>query len=113
MDNYDVNIKWGVARVRVYIQQFEYKGFYEVEITGNIKGESIIEEAIDADDLEPQDIIRSNCKLKINESEDDEEYFTCTLKNYKGDTLDIDGDLDCLEDLIVGVKIISFIEKEK
>ncbi len=109
MKNYDLSIDMGMARIRVYIQIDEYKGFFEINISGNVKGKKLLDEAIDTDYLEQYDIKRSNCKLKIFE---EEQYFSCILKNKKGDTLEVENNLDFLSDMIVGCKILEFKEEE-
>ena len=42
---------------------------------------------------------------------EDGDYFTCVLKDEKGNTLKCEGDAQEMNDMIVGVEIIDFCEE--
>ena len=114
MQNYDINIDFGKATLEVTIQNWQYKGHYRIEIQGNIKGASMLEEAFDTDYLENKDVIWNDCKLNIQENFEGEMIYTAELEDEEGNILVIDGYMEDLKDNIVGVKIINYEElKEK
>lgn len=46
LKNYDPNITWGTQTVVITYQQWDYTAQFEVEISGNCKGASILDSAI-------------------------------------------------------------------
>lgn len=110
MENYDLNIYWGKAIIEVTIQSWDYKGHYRIEVNGNIKGTSILEEAFETTYLENKDIIWNDCKFYLQENFDGDIIYTAELENKEGNILVIDGTTEDLKDNIVGVRIIEYIE---
>ena len=113
MENYDINIDFGKATIEVTIQQCEYKGHYRIEITGNIKGASILKEALDTYYLDNTDVVWNDCNLDIFENFEGESCFKVVLEDKKGNKLLVDDYLTELEDLIVAVKIVDYKETEE
>lgn len=112
MKKYDVNIKFGIATIRVYLQVFEFRGFYDIEIQGNVNGSDYLESAIEADLYEQNDIKNSDCEMKIFENKEGYTCISCVLKDRHGNTLEIDEDIDTLPEYIVGCHIIDYKESE-
>lgn len=103
--NYDPNIRDATQIVRVTLQQWEYKGYLDVECGGNCKGKSILDFA---SELYEENIINNNCRFSI--SEDDEEYFNCILTNGDED-MAVEDEVGSIESYIVGLEIIDFKSK--
>ena len=106
--NYDPNITWGAHKVKVTLQQWEYKGIIIVEVGGNCKGKPILELA---SELYDENILESDCNFKTVDN-DDFEGFVCDLKNNSGDILEVEEEWDELDNLIVGIEIIDLVRKE-
>lgn len=107
MKNYDMNIDWGMAKIKVTLQFENYTGYYIHENGGNVKGFELIEGACDTEIFEASDIKESNCSMEIN---DEEGWFSCELKDEEGNTCGITGELSELKDYIVAAEIIEFKE---
>lgn len=105
MKYYDMNIDWGMAKVKVTLQYENYTGNYNYEVGGNVKGFDLIESACDTELLESKDIKENNCNLEIR---DEENWFSCVLKDNKGNTCDVIGELSELKNYIVATEIIEF-----
>ncbi len=103
MKNYDPNYAYGKHTVEITLQSWQYTGKIKTKISGNCKGFSVLESA---KDIYEDDKYESDCEFKI---EDD--WFSCTLKDENGETLDVDDELDSLEDYIVKLEIIDFEEE--
>ena len=103
MKNYDMNIDWGIAEIKVTLQYEDYFGNYFYSVGGNVKGFELIECACDTELFEGKDIKVNNCNLEI-----DEDWFSCELKNKEGDICGISGELAELKDYIVAVEITEF-----
>ena len=112
MKFYDVNINWGKAEVEVELQSEEYKGKFSTIVCGNVLGERAIDTVLDCIQDGDIEILKSNCNLEIilAEEYDDEDFFTCDLKDDKGNELNIEMPLDYLNNYIVGIKIIKYEE---
>ena len=107
MKNYDLNIDWGTHIVEVTIQSWEYIGHLKFKIGGNCKGLSVMK---NADDLwRNEDVIWNDCAFKIDE---DEEWFSCELKDADGNILQCDDNLDNLSDMIVKIEILALQEEK-
>ncbi len=107
MKNYDPNVDWGTHIVEVTIQMWEYLGHLKFKIRGNCKGLSVMK---DVEDLGTnEDIIWNDCAFKINE---DEEWFSCKLKDADGNILEHADSLDCLSDMIVKIEILALQEEK-
>ena len=105
MKNYDMNIDWGIAKIKVTLQFENYIGYYIHENGGNVMGFELIETACDTELLEKNNIKENNCNLEINNEED---WFSCELKDEEGNTCGISGELYLLKDYIVAAEIIEF-----
>ena len=82
MKNYDPNIYRGVHTIKITLQIWDYIGHVTQKIRGNCKGRNIL--SLD--------------------------FFTCVLKNKKGDILEFERDAEEMNNLIVGIEIIDFVE---
>jgi hypothetical protein len=113
MENYDINIDWGKAIVEVTIQCWNYKGHYRIQVEGNIKGTSILEDAFETSWLENKDVIWNDCKLNILENFDGDMIYSAELKDKDENILVIDETIEDLQKNIVGVQIVEYTEIEK
>jgi hypothetical protein len=105
INNYDPNYRYGVHTVEVTLQVDEYRKTLTYEMGGNCKGFTIFESCID-ESLEQIGF--------YNDDEDDECGCTICLTNDEGDELEYDiFDESDLENIIVGLKIVDFVEKEE
>ena len=104
MKNYDPNIYEGTHTVKITLQQWEYKGHIISHIDGNCKGKSVLDFDFECENNFPD----NDCQMKDHE---DGDYFTCVLKDEKGNTLKCEGDAQEMNDMIVGVEIIDFCEE--
>lgn len=109
LKNYDVNIMWGMAKIKVTLQFENYIGYYICECGGNVKGFELIESACDTDILENSSVKESNCDFKIN---DEEGWYSCELSDEEGNTCGMSGELSELKDYIVAAEIIEYKEDE-
>lgn len=112
MKNHDVNIYWGKATIEITIQEWEYKGSYKIEMSGNIKAGAFIESGLETETLENSDIIWNNCNLKIEENIEGERIYKAELKDKKGNELVVDGYVEELKDYIVEIKMVDYVEEE-
>lgn len=103
MKNYDPNIYEGTHTVKITLQQWEYKGHIISHIDGNCKGKNVLDFDFECENDFPD----NDCQMKYHE---DGDYFTCVLKDEKGNTLKCEGDAQEMNDMIVGVEIIDFCE---
>lgn len=104
MKNYDLNIYRGIHTVKITLQIWEYKGHIIQKISGNCKGKSILDFDFECED----DFPNNDCHLEYHE---DGDYFTCTLKDEDGNTLECAGDVAEMNDMIVRIEIIDFCEE--
>lgn len=104
MKNYNPNIENGVHTIRITLQQWDYVGHIIQKMYGDCKGRYVL--SFEFDDID--DNFDSDCEFKYHE---DYDYFTCVLKNESGDTLECEGDVDEMNDMIVGIEIIDFCEE--
>lgn len=104
MKNYDLNIYRGVHTVKITLQSWKYKGHIINRIKGNCKGRDILDFDFECEDDFPD----NDCQMKYHE---DNDYFTCVLKDENGNTLMCDGDAREMNSMIVGLEIIDFCEE--
>lgn len=102
MKNYDPNIRYGTHTVEITLQQWEYTGHVTQRINGNCKGRTILDFDFECEDGN----LESDCNLKFHE--DSYDYFTATLKDPEGNTLDVDGYAEDFNNMIVKMEIIDF-----
>lgn len=107
MKNYDPNFRFGMHKVKITLQQWDYVGHVIIETRGNCQGFNVIGCA----DFEILDIdlAESDCDLQL--FEDEYEVFTVKLKNENGDTLEIQEDSRGMNNMIVSVEILEFVEE--
>lgn len=112
--NYDPNIYEGTHTVKVTLQEWDYTGYVIMTISGNCKGASILESAIDLDEFE-DNISENQCKFKVfDEPDDDDNYwFSCILYRDNGDELDVEDELNSLSNYIVKAEIIDYVENKE
>lgn len=114
MEDFDVNINLGEAKLKIKLQSENFKGYIERKIIGSVSGKHAIEEALKFDDLEIENIndyFTSDCDFRIYKDEFNYPVFRCRLKNDKGDTATIKSfDLADIDKFIVGVEIVEYKE---
>ncbi len=106
MKNYNPNICKGIHTVRITIQQWGYLGHITQQIHGNCKGRDILD--FDFFDFDCEDVdCENDCSLRF-----DEEYecFHATLRDEGGNTLEVEGNGQEFNQMIVAVEIIDFKE---
>lgn len=101
MKNYNPNIYRGIHTVKITLQTWEYKGHIIKKIGGNCKGRNILDFDFECEDDFPD----NDCQMKYYE---DDDCFTCVLKDENGNTMRCDGDAEEMNNMIVGVEIIDF-----
>lgn len=101
LENYDPNIDRRVHTVKITLQRWDYVGHIIYKINGNCKGISVLDFDFECEDEFPE----NDCQLKYHEEYD---YFSCVLKNKDGGTLECEGDVNEMNDMIVGMEIIDF-----
>lgn len=104
MKNYDPNIYKGIHTVKITLQQWEYKGHIIKRVGGNCKGRNILDFDFECEDELPD----NDCQMEYYEEDD---CFSCVLKDKDGNMLKCIGDADEMNDMIVGIKIIDFCEE--
>lgn len=103
MKNYDPNIYKGIHTVRITIQQWGYLGHITQEISGNCKGRDILDFDFECEDGECE----NDCNLRFD---DDYNVFRATLKDENGNTLEVEGEDEEFNKMIVALEIIDFME---
>lgn len=106
MKNYDPNIVWGVHTIEVTLQQWGYVGHLMLKNTGNCRGKDVLDFDLECCVGETE----SDCDFQYHEEED---YFSATLKDEKGNTLKIYGDLSEFNSMIVKVEIIDYVKEKR
>ena len=103
MKYYDPNINYGIHTVEVTLQQWGYVGHIIQRIDGSCKGKDILDFDFECEDGN----LENDCNLKYDE---DYEYFSATLMDINGNTLEVEGDAEEFNKLIVKVEIIDFVK---
>lgn len=105
MKNYDPNIRWGTHTVKVSFQIWEYKGYVTYQVHGNCKGNALLD--VDDYDLYDKDFLENTaCLVAL-----DEEWFQMHLTDENGVKTEIEEEWNYLNNYIVGVEIIDYIEE--
>lgn len=104
MKSYNPNSCYGTHTIEITLQSWEFFGHITQKITGNCKGKYILDFDFECED----GCLESDCNLKYNEEYN---YFSATLKNSKGDTLEVEGSADDFNKMIVKVEITDFQTK--
>ncbi len=103
MKEYNPNIYEGVHKVRITLQQWEYKGHIIYDMHGNCQGLSILNTAdFETDSYENSE---NDCNLKFDE---DSEVFSLELKNEEGNTLELHVDGEELNNMMVAIEILKY-----
>jgi len=103
--NYDPNHSYGTHTVEVTLQVWGYRKTLTYEMGGNCKGLTILDGCVD-ELLEQIGF--------YNDDDEDECGCTIYLINDNGDELEYEiFDESDLENIIVGLKIVNFIEKDE
>ncbi len=111
MDNYkNENYSYGWHTIEVTLQMGEYKGTFTTQLGGNCKGGSVLENFCSLEGFEEDGVLENKCNLTISEDDDGDYWFSCTLVDESGDECKYEDEINCLSNLIVGIKIISFEE---
>ena len=105
MKKYDPNISKGVHTVKITLQQWDYVGHITQEIKGNCRGRNVLDFDFECEDEFPD----NDCQLDYNE---DDDIFSCFLKNENGDIFYCKGDARKMNKMIVGIEIVDFKEVE-
>lgn len=105
MKNYDPNIINGVHTVKITLQLWNYKGHIINKVGGNCKGRMILDFDFECMDDE---IPENDCQLQYHE---DGDFFSCTLMDEEGNTLECEKDPRDMNDMIVAIEIIEFSEE--
>lgn len=107
MKNYDPNITWGVHTVEITLQSWGYIGRLKFKNGGNCKGRDVL----DFDFLDSTgDGIESDCDFQYHEEDD---YFSAILKDENGNTLEVEGEAEEFNQMIVKVEIIDYVEEKR
>lgn len=105
MKNYDPNIIWGTHIIEITLQQWGYVGHLTFEVGGNCKGRDIL----DFDFLNEEEA-ESDCNFQYHEEDD---YFSAILKDENGNTLEVDGEAEEFNQMLVKVEIIDYVEEKR
>ena len=112
MEDFDININLGEAKVKIMLQSENFKGNIERKIIGAVSGKHAINEALNFEDIDINNIndyFSSDCDFRIYKDEFNFPIFRCRLKNNNGNTATIKNfDLTDLDKFIVGVEIIEY-----
>lgn len=104
MKNYDPNITRGTHTVKVTLQQWGYVGHLIFKLGGNCKGRDVIDFDFEC---ETGESIESDCNFQYYEEDD---RFSAILKDESGNTLEVNGEAEEFNQMIVAVEIIDFKE---
>ena len=111
MNNYkNEDYSHGLHKIEVTLQMGKYKGTFTTQMGGNCKGGSILQSFCDLEYFEECDILENNCELSFSEDDDGDYWFSCTLTDEDGNKCTDEEEIKYLNNLIVGVNIISFEE---
>lgn len=106
MKNYDPNIHKGIHAVEITIQQWDYVGHIKQRIGGNCKGKSILDFDFESEDSD----LENDCNLSYDKGYD---CFCATLKNESGDILEVEGDSEQFNDMIVKTEILDYVKENE
>lgn len=101
------NFKERIHTVEITLQLGEYKGTLRQKVGGNCFGQDVLH-CFDADEIAVDDVFKeNNCNLQITENDDGEYWFTCILKNDKGEETEVEEPADELKNLVVKLEIVD------
>lgn len=101
------NFRERVHIIEITLQQGEYKGTLKQKIGGNCFGQDVLH-CFDADEIaEDEPLLENNCNLEMQENDDGEYWFTCTLKDDEGNECSIEDEAEHLKDLVVKLEIVD------
>ena len=92
--------------LEITLQSGEYKGTLRQDIGGNCRGFTVLQ-VFDPECFDPKDLSYNDCNLAFSNDDDWEDWFTCTLKNEKGEELECEGCAEDLGDMVVKLEIIA------
>lgn len=96
--------------IKITFQKGDFKGDIIRKAGGNVVGRSIILAASECEIWDSSDIEHleeNNCQMTID---DDQNWFGMVLKDDKGNKLQINDTLDSLEDMVVAIEIVDWLE---
>lgn len=106
MKNYDPNIRWGRHIIQVTLQQWEYIGHLTFEVGGNCTGRDVLDFDFNCCVEETE----SDCKFQYHE---DDDYLSAILKDENGNTLEVEGDADEFNQMIVKIEITDYAAEKQ
>lgn len=106
--NYDPNIIRGTHKVTITLQKWDYIGHIYFKIGGNCKGLDILK-CCDFENETFEDC-PNDCNLSYDENYDE---FYAVLKNTKNEEIEVTGDEDEFNQMIVAIEITDFEEDKK
>lgn len=108
MKYYDPNVRDGIHRVQITLQQWEYVGHIIYQMSGNCQGLSVLNTADFETDSYTSKYAENDCNLRFDE---DAEIFSLELNGEDGDTLEIHADAREMNDMIVSIEILEVVDK--
>lgn len=106
MKNYDPNIIRGTHTVEITIQQWGYIGHLIFKNGGNCRGKDVLDFDLECLILEKTE---NDCNFQYHEEGD---YFSAILKDGNGNTLEVEGEAEEFNQMIVKVEILDYVEEE-
>lgn len=118
MNNYDPNIIYCDAVIKITLQAWEHKGTFEIISGGNMKGMDLISAVCDEDSiydaLDSDQIINNRCELSlVGDDESGADWFSCVLIDEKGDEMKCEQEFSDLAEMIVAAEIISYERRKE
>lgn len=107
MKNYDPNIAWGVHTIEVTLQQWGHIGHLKFKHGGNCKGRDVLDFDFECETGEG---IENDCNFQYHEEDD---YFSAILKDENGNTLEVEGEAEEFNQMIVKVEILDYVEEKR
>ena len=109
LEKYDPNICFGRHTIRITLMHWDYVGHVAVEVNGNCKGAILLDPCyiVEADEDDIQHFVENDCNFSKESG-----IFSAKLKNQKGEILEIEDFVDEIENLIVGIEIVDYVQKE-
>ena len=91
----------GIYTVEITLQQREYVGHVTQIVSSDCKGLELLDFNFECEDGN----LRNDCNLKYDE---DRKYFSATLKDPEGNTLDVEGYAEEFNNMIVKMEIVDY-----
>lgn len=112
MKTYDgLNYSYGTHRVRVTLQDGEFKGSFSFEEYGNHKGYNVLEFDIigcDSDDIKH---FNKSKGMKMHRYEEEDDYIYLVLTDVNGETCEYELMDEEFMNMITKIEIVSFKEE--